>query len=466
MKLTFLGAAGEVTGSQHLLETDRLRLLLDCGFFQGRRAESRKKNEEFHCKPRTLDGVVLSHAHIDHCGNLPGLYRAGYKGPIFCTEATADIAEIMLMDSAKIQEEDARYLTKRLKGDHPSVDPLYTADDVKKMRKQFEPLSYDDWHELSPDFSIRFRRAGHILGSAITEMNITEKGEIRRVVFTGDLGRRGLPLLHDPQFIDRADVVICESTYGNRVHLPPGDLKEALRKIIHETAAKNGKVIIPAFSLGRTQQLVYFLNDLYNSGDLPNIPVFVDSPLSTKLTNVFRYYQTEMDEEVAQVLRDDEDGDIFGFEKLHYTRSQEESIALNRRKGSYVVIASSGMCENGRIRHHLKHAVENENNTVVIIGYQAQHTLGRRIVERQPRLRIFDQDFKLKARVEVLNGLSAHADAHDFQWWFEKLCEVGGAGQVFLVHGEEDPAKSLAGLIDNLCDSEPIIPQRFDSYEV
>jgi metallo-beta-lactamase family protein len=466
MQITFLGAAGEVTGSQHLIETDALRLLLDCGFFQGHRAEAYRKNKEFHCKPRKLDGVILSHAHIDHCGNLPGLYRAGYRGPIFCTEATADIAEIMLEDSAKIQEEDARYLSKRLKGDHPPVEPLYTVDDLHKMRKQFEPLEYDEWHELSSELSVRFRRAGHILGSAITEMNINDDGEIKRVVFSGDLGRRSLPLLHDPETVERADVVICESTYGNRVHVPPGDLKEALRKIIDETAALDGKVVIPAFSLGRTQQVVYFLNELFNARELPNIPVYVDSPLATRLTNVFRYYQTEMDAEVVQELGEDEDGDVFSFPKLYYTRSQEESIALNRRSGPFVVISASGMCEAGRIRHHLKHAVEDENNTIVIIGFQAQNTLGRRIVERQPRIRMFDQDYKLRARVEVLNGLSAHADAHDFEWWFRKLCEAGGAGQVFLVHGEEEAAKSLANLIHDMCDNDPIIPQRFDTFEV
>lgn len=466
MKLTFLGAAGEVTGSQHLLETDQLRLLLDCGFFQGHRTESRKKNEEFHCRPRTLDGVVLSHAHIDHSGNLPGLYRAGYRGPIFCTEATADIAEIMLEDSAKIQEEDARYLSRKLKGDHPPLDPLYTIADVRKMRKQFEPLAYDEWHELSGGFRLRFLRAGHILGSAISELDILENGEWKRVVFTGDLGRRDLPLLHEPQPIERCDVLICESTYGNRLHAPPDDLKNLLGQIISETAAKNGKVIIPAFSLGRTQQVVYFLNHLTNEGKLPDIPVYVDSPLSTKLTNVYRYYQTEMNDEVAAVLRADEDGDIFGFDKLHYTRSQEESIALNRQSGPMVIIASSGMCENGRIRHHLKQTVEDEKNTIAIIGFQAQNTLGRRIVEGQPRIRIFDRDFKLLARVEVLNGLSAHADSDDFEWWFRKLGDRGGAGQVFLVHGEAESARSLAHRIRDYCDTDPVIPQRFDSFDV
>lgn len=466
MKLTFLGAAGEVTGSQHLLETDDLRLLFDCGFFQGHRAESRAKNEQFHCTPGTLDAVLLSHAHIDHSGNLPGLFRAGFKGPIFCTEATADITEIMLEDSAKIQEEDARYLSRKLRGRHPPIEPLYTIDDVRRMRKQFSPLAYDEWHELADDVRVRFRRAGHILGSAITELELIDAGEPKRIVFTGDLGRRDLPLIHPPELIDRCDVLISESTYGNRVHLPTANIRDQLKTIIAETAARNGKVIIPAFSLGRTQQVVYFLNQLETSGELPDIPIYVDSPLSNRLTEVYRYYQREMNDDVLSTLRQDADSDIFGFDRLTYTQSQQESIALNRQRGPMVIIASSGMCESGRIRHHLKNAIEDENNTIIIIGFQAQHTLGRRIVERQPRVSIFDRTYELRARIEILNGLSAHADAHDFEWWFRHLGEQGGVGQVFLVHGEEDSARALAGLIRDYCDEDPIIPQRFDSFEL
>jgi metallo-beta-lactamase family protein len=464
MKLTFHGAAGEVTGSQHLIETDNLRVLLDCGFFQGSRAKSRAKNERFRCEPRKLDGVVLSHAHIDHSGNLPGLYRAGFRGPIFCTRATADIAGVMLRDSAKIQAEDARYLPRHLKKGHPAVEPLYNEKHVREVEKLFEPLDYGEWHELSPEFKLRFSDAGHILGSAISEMQIEDAGDMRRVVFTGDLGRRGLPLLRDPTLIGGCDVLISESTYGNKVHPPLANLKSDLLRIITDAANNSGRVIIPAFSLGRTQQIVYFLNELMEEDLLPEIPVFVDSPLATRLTEVYRRHQDDMDEEAQQSLRLDDD--LFEFPGLEYVQSRQESTALNRRKGPFVVISASGMCENGRVVHHLKHAVADSRNTIVIIGYQATHTLGRRIVEREPVLRIFDHDVPLRAKVEVLNGLSAHADAEDFKWWYEHMASETGIGQAFLVHGETKALEAMAGLIRDYCDEDPIIPELHQSFEV
>jgi metallo-beta-lactamase family protein len=464
MKITFHGAAGEVTGSQHLIETDNLRVLLDCGLFQGSRAKSRKKNERFHCEPTKLDGVVLSHAHIDHSGNLPGLYRAGFRGPIFCTRATADIAGIMLRDSAKIQAEDARYLPRQLKQGHPPLEPLYDEKHVREVEKLFEPLDYGEWHDLSPEFRLRFSDAGHILGSAITEMQIEDAGEMRRVVFTGDLGRRHLPLLRDPTLVGGCDVLISEATYGNKAHPPPQNLKADLLRIVSDAANKGGRVIIPAFSLGRTQQIVYFLNELMEEGSLASIPFFVDSPLATRLTEVYRRHQHEMDEEAQQSLRFDDD--LFEFPGLQYVQSRQESAALNRRKGSFVVISASGMCENGRVVHHLKHAISNEKNTVIIIGYQAEHTLGRRIVERQPTVRIFDRDISLRAKVEVLNGLSAHADAEDFKWWYEHMARESGIGQAFLVHGESKSLEAMASLIHDFCDEDAIIPELHQSFEV
>jgi metallo-beta-lactamase family protein len=464
MKITFYGAAGEVTGSQHLVETDRLRVLLDCGLFQGHRAETYTKNSKFRCRPKTLDGVILSHAHIDHSGNLPGLYRAGFRGPIFCTEATADVAEVMLRDSVRIQQEEVRYLSRHLRPGHPPITPLYTEEHVRGVVNLFEPLDYGQWHELSSDLRLRFSDVGHILGSAITEMRVRDAGDDRRLVYTGDLGRRGLPLLRDPETVGGCDVLICESTYGNRIHSPPPDLRAHLLRIIQEAAAVGGKVIIPAFSLGRTQQVVYFLNELTNEGLLPEIPVYVDSPLSHRLTAVYRRHHDIMDDNVQAMLKDD--GDPFGFRGLTYIESQRESVALNRQPGPFVVISASGMCENGRIRHHLKHAVSDSNNTIVIIGFQARHTLGRRIVERQETVKIFDRLLPLKAKVEVLDGLSGHADAEDFKWWFENLAAETGVGQAFLVHGEPESAQSLAGILRDYCDEDPIVPELYESYDV
>jgi metallo-beta-lactamase family protein len=464
MKITFCGAAGEVTGSQHLIECGGLRILLDCGLFQGHRAESRRKNEQFLHKPAQLDAVILSHAHIDHCGNLPGLFREGFRGPVYCTDPTADVADVMLDDGIHIQEEDAAHLNKHRMRGAPRIEPLYTEKDVRGIVRQFEPCTYHEWHQLFPDLRLRFRDAGHILGAAISELEFREKGEIRRLVFTGDLGRRELPLLRDPELVNGCDILISESTYGNRVHPPAGNIKQELMRIIQRAVQTRGKVIIPAFSLGRTQQLVYFLNELTNAGQLPHVPIFVDSPLSNRLTAIFRRHPGVYDEHVQKTLIDDTDP--FAFHGLTYLARQQDSMELNHREGPFVVIAASGMCESGRVLHHLKHCVDDPDNTIVIIGFQAQHTLGRRIKERQPFVRIYDREYPLRASVEVLEGLSAHADVNDFKWWYEHLASKTGVGQAFLVHGEPEASQALAGLLRDYCDEDPILPQRGESFEV
>lgn len=464
MKITFLGAAGEVTGSQHLIETEKLRVLLDCGFFQGHRALARQKNERFYCRPKELSGVILSHAHADHCGNLPGLYKAGYRGPIFCTPATRDIAQIMLLDSSHIQFEDARYLQRKLGPGHPPIEPLYDDEDVAGVIDRIETIPYGEWHKLSKDFRLRFSDAGHIIGSAITEMEIQEKGEWKRVVFTGDLGRRGLPLLNDPVRVGGCDVLITESTYGNRQHPDPDDIKQHLKRILKLATERGSRVIIPAFSLGRTQTLIYFLNDLFNSGELPPIQIFVDSPLSRQVTAVYRRHADIMDVDFQRVMQGDRDP--FTFPGLKYVATQQESMALNRREGPFVVIAASGMCEAGRVVHHLRHAIEDPKNIVLLIGYQAENTLGRKIQDQWRSVRIFDRLVELNAQVESLQGLSAHADAEDFKWWFEGLAADRGVGRAFIVHGEADAAKGLAQLLENVCDEPPTIPAYRESFEV
>ena len=453
MEITFLGAAGEVTGSQHLIETDARRILLDCGLFQGSDEETRPKNMKFHCVPRKLDAVILSHAHIDHSGNLPGLVKAGFDNPIFCTRATADIATTMLRDSAKIQREDAKYLSRKAGPGDPTFEPLYSEENAREVGRLFQYVPFGQWETLGADVRLRFHHAGHILGSAICEMELLDQGEWKRLVFTGDLGRRGKPLLHDPVTVDRCDVVITESTYGNRIHPNAGDVKAALQRIICKASTEGGKVIIPAFSLGRTQLLVYLLNELRNANAMCRVPVYIDSPLATRLTEIYRDHQEGLDDDVQETLRFDDD--IFNFDGLSYVRSRDESIALNRQEGPLVVISASGMCENGRVVHHLKQAVSAPQNTVMIIGYQAKGTLGRQLIQRKEYVYIRGRRYRLEASVETVNGLSAHADAEDFKWWFDSLQRKGGCGRAFIVHGEDDAARAMADLINDACDTPP-----------
>lgn len=465
MRLTFYGAAGEVTGSQHLLELDGFRCLFDCGLFQGRRSESREKNELLHCRPSDLDAVFLSHAHIDHCGRLPQLIKEGFEGPIFCTPTTSRIAELMLRDSAYIQQEDAKYLSKKLPKGSPRVDPLYTIDDAVQTIKQFEPISYHTPEDVFEGVNVQFHDAGHILGSAITELTVRDGGKEKRVVFTGDLGRRGMPLLRDPEPVDAPDVLISECLYAGRVHPPPADLQDALKRQIDETFSKGGRLILPAFSLGRTQQVLYFLNELSNAGELPEgMPIVVDSPLATKLTDVFRDAQHIMDKDVQDVLKYDDD--VLSFPTLAFCRRREDSIALNHSKQSFVVISASGMCENGRVVHHLKHSIEDDRNTVGLLGYQAPGTLGSAIAERRKTVNIFGRPYELNANVEQLSGLSAHADTHDIKWWFDSVGQTGSIGQLFMVHGEHEGAEAMRQLVGEHCSERPVAPTFGDSFEV
>ena len=464
MKLTFLGAAGEVTGSQHLVETDTLRVLLDCGLFQGRREEAFAKNLTFRCTPQTLDAVFLSHAHIDHCGNLPGLYKAGFRSPIYCTAATADVAAVMLRDSARIQAEDAEYMARRLGPAAPPAAPLYSEADARAVMDLFEPLETGIWHTLSPALSVRFSDAGHILGSAIIELELDDDRSRKRLVFSGDLGRRGMPLLRDPTPLPGCDVLICECTYGDRVHPPLPDLKNDLLRILRDIERDGGRAIIPAFSLGRTQQVVYLLNELFQEGRLPRLPVFVDSPLATRLTDLHRVHADLLDADAQQIRASDDD--LFGFEGLTYLRSRKESMAVNHLEQPFVVIAAGGMCEGGRVRHHLRHAVSDPQNVVLLIGYQAPHTLGRDLADRRESVTIFDRKLPLACRVEQLAGLSAHADVQDLKWWFAEMAKSGGIAQCFLVHGEPEVAARFARVVADDCDEEPIVPLLGESFEV
>ena len=371
---------------------------------------------------------------------------------------------MMLRDSARIQKEDARYHARKARPGEPILEPLYTEDHARAVAKLFEYIPVESWENLGNDVRLRFHHAGHILGAAICELELLDEGEWKRIVFTGDLGRREQPLLHDPVPVDRCNVVISESTYGNRLHPNSKDVKAELQRVICEASTRRGKVIIPAFSLGRTQMLVYLLNELRNEDGMCRVPVYIDSPLATRLTEVYRDHQEDMDEDVQETLKHDDD--IFDFDGLVYIQSHDESISLNRQCGPFVVISASGMCENGRVVHHLKHAVSGHENTVLIIGFQASGTLGRQLVERRDHVYIHGRRYPLNATVETINGLSAHADAQDLKWWFDELQKKGGCSHAFIVHGEAEGAAGLAELIKDTCDHPPIIPQFGESFEL
>ncbi|MBX3470360.1 MAG: MBL fold metallo-hydrolase [Planctomycetes bacterium] len=444
MKLQFFGAARSVTGSMHLLEAGRQRVLLECGLFQGRRAEANAKNREFPVAPSSLTGCVLSHAHIDHSGNLPKLVTSGYEGEVWATRATVTLAKAMLLDSAAIQEKDAEFLnSKRERADEPVVTPLYTKDDAEEANRRFQARAYGEVFGPAPGVRAWFHDAGHILGSAVTVYEVEEGGRRVRVAFTGDLGRPHAPILRDPQPIPEVDYLITEATYGDRVHEDVNLMKERLAQVVSETVARGGRVVIPAFSVGRTQNLVYYLSQLFHEGALPHVPIFVDSPLAVEATQAYRAHPECYDEEARALL--ERGDDVFGFSQLRYCRTQEESKRLNDLEEPCVIISASGMCEGGRILHHLRHSIGDGANTVLIVGFQAENTLGRRIVDGDRRVRIYGREHTVRARVEAMSGFSAHADKDELTAWIRA---VPGLKKVFVVHGEEGACVSFAGHLE------------------
>jgi metallo-beta-lactamase family protein len=460
--VTFWGAAHTVTGSMHLLDTGREKVLLDCGLYQGRRSEARERNCCFPFAPKDIAAVILSHAHIDHCGNLPNLVRQGFRGTIYCTPATRDLAAIMLADSAKIQAEDADYLNRKRGKDEPKVEPLYDQDDVRRTLTLVEGTPYDKTRRATNTVAYQLLDAGHLLGSAIVHVTAEAGRAARTITFTGDLGRANQPILRDPAPLPPADLLISESTYGGRNHPNPDLLATDLAGVVERTVARGGKIVVPAFAVGRTQTIVFFLHQLVAAGRIPRLPIFVDSPLSTAATEVFRLHPECFDAETARVLVNDPD--LFGSELVHYTRNVEESKQLNFFQGPCIIIASSGMCESGRIQHHLKHTVEDPRNTILIIGYQAPETLGRRIVERRPEVRIHGQMWKLKAEVVVLYGFSGHAGRDEL---LAMLAPIQGAvKKTCLVHGEPDQAEALAKTLRERGFADVEYPARGDSVTV
>jgi metallo-beta-lactamase family protein len=431
VEVTFVGGAREVTGSCYLLRVGGRTVMLDCGLFQGNRREAAVKNRVLPLPMAELDAVVLSHAHIDHSGRLPFLVREGFDKTIWATAATRDIAVVMLADSAFIQEKDAEHLARRGK---EAIPPLYTVRDAARVAELMVGVPYDKTFDVVPGVRATFVEAGHILGSASVVLDCTEGATSRRLVFSGDIGRWGAPIIRDPGNPEAAHVVLMESTYGNRDHASLDDAREGLARVIRETAGRGGRILVPAFALGRTQELLYDLHRLLHAGEIPQIAVYVDSPLAIEATTAFSMHPEIFDatEDLVNKVHQ-----LFNFSQVRYTRTVQESKALAAIRGPIMIIAASGMAENGRIVHHLTQGAGEPRNTILIVGFQAQHTTGRRIVERQPTIRLFGEEVPLRARVEVLNGYSAHADRTELSRWLDGVRgRSPGLATVCLVHGE------------------------------
>jgi metallo-beta-lactamase family protein len=439
MRIQFAGAAREVTGSCHLVRANGKAIALDCGLFQGRRAESREKNVQLPLGMDELDAVVLSHAHIDHAGRLPFLTARGFRGPIFCTPATRDLCAIMLADSAHIQMSDARHLAKR---GREHVPPLYGPADVTQCISQMVGIPYERPVSVVDGMTATFFEAGHILGSASVALDVREGDTTKRLIFSGEIGRTGLPIIRDPKPPSGADAVIMESTYGDRSHASTANARADLARIVNETAARGGRVLIPAFAVGRTQELLYDLHEMRDSGQVVKIPVYVDSPLASAATGVYEMHPDSYDGSEPGVRTLER---LFRDEYTYFTRDVAESKRLNSAIGPMIIIAASGMVESGRILHHLMHGASDPRNTILIVGFQAEHTLGRRIVERRPLIRVFGEEIALRARVEVLNGYSAHGDRTELRTWLDAIRRTSkNLGPVWLVHGEERAQTALA----------------------
>ena len=466
MKIQFCGASTGVTGSCHLITTDNHRILLDCGQFQGGKAQEAMNYEEFPFDPAEIDCLILSHAHIDHCGRIPLLFKRGFKGDIYCTDATADLLGVMLKDSGYIHEKEAEWKNrKNERAGRPVIEPLYTYNDAVDSLKFVKPVLYDQLIELNEEMKIVFNDAGHILGSAITELWVTENDTVSKIVFSGDLGVMNRPILRDPTIIKKADYVIMETTYGNRLHPQNSMDVRRLMDIIRETAARGGTTVIPSFAVGRTQELIYELNRVYDSNSeyreaFKDLMVYVDSPMATTATEVFKRNAQVFDDETKEYIRK---GDHpLDFKNLKFTRTSEESMWLNSDRKPKVIISASGMCEAGRIRHHLKHNLWDSRASIVFVGYQAEGTLGRRLVEGAQEVTLFGEKIKVNAQIHNLEGFSGHADRDGLLEW------LGGFRQqpkhIFLVHGENDSKEDFAKTVKEQLGYEPVVVHGNSEY--
>lgn len=461
VRIKFLGGAKTVTGSSHLVSAGKSAVLLDAGLFQGHREESYQANTEFHYNPRKVNAVILSHAHIDHCGNMPSLIKKGLRCKIYATGATRDLTRLMLEDSAKVQEEDIRYVNKINKRlGLPLRRVLYTRQDVQKAVKRIHPVSYGKKITVTNDISIALFNAGHILGSSIARLDIADTGRNIGLGYAVDLGRNNLPMLNGPEALKGLDYLIMESTYGSRLHAPIEEAKIKLKDTVSRTVERKGKILIPAFSLERTQEVIYLLSRLFGEKAIPEIPVYVDSPLASDITDLFMLHTDYMNKETSLAIKRGDNP--FQFLNLKFVRDRNQSKGLNTDKRPMVIIAGSGMCESGRILHHLKNNIEDSRNTVLVVGYMAKNTLGKKIVERTRIVRIFGVEYELNAEVVVLNSLSGHADKNGLTDFVSGCLPLK---RIFLVHGDEEESRALA---DNLKQKglDVYIPDKDDEIEL
>jgi metallo-beta-lactamase family protein len=456
MKIEFVGGARTVTGSSYIIKDQDFTVMVDCGMFQGKQELTQRNQLHLIYAPPKIDCMLLTHAHIDHSGLIPKLVKEGFFGNIYTTKATADLCTVMLPDSAHIQEMDIKWINKRNKKlGRPEVDPLYTVEDAEKCLENFVPLNYGDMIEIHPRIEVRFRDAGHILGSSFIEMWIAEKGKKTKVVFSGDIGTKNQAIIRDPEALEDADIVLIESTYGNRLHKNREDTYNEFKKIILETYQRKGNIIIPAFAIERTQEIIYELNKLFKNKEIPPIPVYIDSPLAISATEIFRDNPQCFDDEMLKIINSGENP--LDFPSLKFTRSTEESKLLSKEKSSAIIIAASGMCNAGRIQYHLQNNLYRPECSIVFVGYQAEGTLGRRIIEGAKQVKIYGEDIAVNAQIHTLGGFSAHADMNGLLEWLST--NKNPKTKVFVVHGEEEASLSFASLVSRELGFASYVPQ-------